>query len=292
MPCEASCRIRGAEKVHRIFSAVYGIDTGMSSGQWNMDFDHRLMHAFLDGRFQARYGSGRCVWRFYGWSPYAVTLGYNQDKASIDEARCAAEGIDIVRRPTGGRAVLHAEEFTYSFIAETSEQNAVIYRKVHEVLRHALESLGVHTEFCRSTLDASKGKALPVTCFTASARYELQAEGRKLVGSAQRRTGNVLLQHGSLPLTQRHKDLSRLVAVADRQEACTIRSDMERKTVSLEEVLGYIPAYPTLVGLIRSASFHQSGLPMVMLERRELESFLGFSADTAEPETSNPQEDQ
>ncbi|WP_449257919.1 lipoate--protein ligase family protein [Chlorobium limicola] len=276
-------------ELDEMFTTVFGIDSGRSSGRWNMEFDRRLMKAFLDGRFQARYGEGSCVWRFYAWHPSAVTLGYNQDPGSIDSERCSAEGIDIVRRPTGGRAVLHAEEFTYSFIAETAEQNAVIYRMVHEVILHALETLGVHAEFCRSSLDLSRGTAIPVTCFTASARYELQAEGRKLVGSAQRRTGNVLLQHGSLPFTQAHKKLSRLVAVHDNREAATILAEMERKTVSLEELLGYIPAYSTLVGLIRDAWFRYSGTTMSMLERRELELFLGFSRH---PSTSNPQAEQ
>jgi len=282
-------RIPGGMELEEMFTKVYGIDTGRSSGEWNMEFDRRLMQAFLDGRFRARYGEGSCVWRFYEWHPTAVTLGYNQDHGSIDSGRCAAEGIDIVRRPTGGRAVLHADEFTYSFIAETAEQNAVIYRMVHEVILHALEALGVHAEFCRTSLDLPKGAAIPVTCFTASARYELQAEGRKLVGSAQRRTGNVLLQHGSLPFTEAHKQLSRLVSVHDNREAAAIRAELERKTVSLEELLGYIPAYSTMVGLIRDAWFRYSGMAMSMLERRELESFLGFSRY---PSTSNPQAEQ
>jgi lipoate-protein ligase A len=279
--------MRGAV-VSEAFSAVYGLDTGCRTGTWNMEFDRRLMQAFLDGRFQERYGAGSCIWRFYSWNPYTVTLGFNQAESSIDVRQCAIEGIDVVRRPTGGRAVLHAEEFTYSFIADTVEHNAVIYRMVHEVIMHALESIGVRSEFCRSTLDTLKRKSLPVTCFTASARHELQVQGRKLVGSAQRRTGTVLLQHGSIPLTERHKELGRLVAVADLCEAGTIRSDLERKTVSLEEVLGYIPEHSTLTGLIRSASFRQFGKPMVMLEGRGLESFLGFSMDPTDLETSNP----
>lgn len=264
----------------RLFSTVYGVDTGLQTGERNMEIDCMLMQAFIDGRFHHRYGSGCCLWRFYGWQPFAVTLGYNQDITAIDTLRCARDGIDIVRRPTGGRAVFHAEEFTYSFIAETGEPNAVIYRWVHEVIMHALEYLGIYAEFCRSTLDESRGKGAPVTCFTASARYELQVAGRKLVGSAQRRTRQVLLQHGSLPLTQKHRELSRFVAAGDKETAASTRREMERKTVSLEEVLGYIPRYSTLVGLLRQALSRRYGIEMVMLERHELEGFLGQGQTT------------
>ncbi len=266
----------------RLFSTVYGVDTGPQTGARNMEVDCMLMEAFGDGRFYRRYGSGSCLWRFYGWQPHAVTLGYNQDISAIDTLRCAREGIDIVRRPTGGRAVFHADEFTYSFFAETGEPNAVIYRLVHEVIRHALESLGIDAEFCRSTLGESRGKGAPVTCFTASARNELQVDGRKLVGSAQRRTRQVLLQHGSLPLTGKHKELSGLLAGGGREAAASTLREMERKTVSLQEVLGYIPRYGTLVGLMREAFFRLNGIEMVMLERHELEDFLDCG-----PVTSN-----
>ncbi len=239
-----------------------------------------LMQAFIDGSFQSRFGSGSCLWRFYGWQPYAVTLGYNQDIAAIDTLRCLGEGIDVVRRPTGGRAVFHADEFTYSFFAETGESNAVIYRSVHELIMHALESLGIHAEFCRSTLDESRGKGAPVTCFTASARHELQVQGRKLVGSAQRRTRQVLLQHGSLPLTGKHREISGLLAGDDREASAATLREMERKTVSLQEVLGYIPRYDTLVGLMRQALLRLHGIEMVMLESHELEAFLGHGQAT------------
>lgn len=263
------------------FSTVYGVDTGLQTGQWNMAFDRSIMQAFLDGSFQSRYGEGCCLWRFYGWQPHAVTLGYNQDISSIDTGRCIEEGVDIVRRPTGGRAVFHAEEFTYSFLAETEEQNSVIYRAIHEVIMLALLELGISAEFCRSTLDEARVKGVPVTCFTASARYELQVDGRKLVGSAQRRSRNVLLQHGSLPLTGKHKEISRLVACADDEEERMIRLEMERKTVSLQEVLGYIPQHGMLVGLMQQAFLLQSGTGMVMLDPGELDAFAQTAPSTS-----------
>ncbi len=258
--------------VSALFSKVYVVDTKLHSGEENMAFDRQLMASFLDGRFQQRYGEGSSLWRFYAWHPFAVTLGYNQEVTDIDTEKCRREGIDVVRRPTGGRAVFHADEFTYSFFTDSLEPNAELYRMVHEVIRLALEPLGIDAGFCRSTLSRSPGpsSASTVSCFTASARNELQVQGRKLVGSAQRRTRNVLLQHGSLPLSGRHKELSRLIALSGGDGFEEIRDAMEQKTISLEEILGYIPDYSRLVELMQSAVGAVLNLEVVELQPAEL----------------------
>ena len=259
-----------------LFSRVYCLDSGLHTGEENMEIDRRLMASFLDGRFQQQYGNDSCLWRFYAWRPYDVTLGYNQDVSGIDADKCRSAGVDIVRRPTGGRAVFHAEEFTYSFFTESSEQNSVIYRMVHEVIKLALESFGIHAAFCRSTLARPQEGASSeaVSCFTASARYELQVDGRKLVGSAQRRTRNVLLQHGSLPLSSRHKELCTFVTLSEEDTFEEIKSEMQRKTTSLEEILGYIPEYTSLVEFMRSASEKLHGVEVVELQPDELSTLI------------------
>jgi lipoate-protein ligase A len=258
------------------FSKVYCLDSGFHTGEENMAFDRQLMAAFLDGRFQQRFGHDSCLWRFYAWRPYAVTIGYNQDISGIDILKCRSAGIDVVRRPTGGRAVFHAEEFTYSFFAESTAQNAELYRMVHEVIQLALESLGIHAGFCRSTLPRQQGGATAgaVSCFTASARHELQVEGRKLVGSAQRRTRNVLLQHGSLPLSSRHKELCRLMALPEGDAFEEIRDEMERKTTSLEEILGYIPEYAHLSELMLNAAGKLHGVEAIRLYHGDVSDIL------------------
>ena len=241
--------------VSTFFSKVYCLDSGFHTGEENMAIDRQLMAAFLDGRFQQRFGRDCCLWRFYAWHPYAVTVGYNQDLSGIDLLKCRSEGIDVVRRPTGGRAVFHAEEFTYSFFAESLAQNSELYRMVHEVIQLALQGLGINARFCRSTLPPIQvGASRAVSCFTASARYELQVEGRKLVGSAQRKSRNVLLQHGSLPLSARHKELCSLMTLSEGEVFEEIKGEMERKTTSLEEILGYTPDYAQLSKLMRSAA--------------------------------------
>ncbi|TCD48948.1 lipoate--protein ligase family protein [Chlorobium sp. N1] len=239
------------------------------------------MEAFADGRFRREFGEGSCLWRFYGWSPHAVSLGYNQDPSSIDRERCRREGVDIVRRPTGGRAVLHGDEFTYSFITDSATPNTELYRYVHEVLQAGLAGLGVCSEFCRSSLPV-RGASAPVACFAASARHELQVDGRKLVGSAQRRSGRVLLQHGSLPFSRRDMDISRFVMEAGEGDSLAVRDELARKTVSLEEILGYIPSYRRLVELMTAALETHGGARVVPIPsegeddsgRRSFPSFI------------------
>ncbi|WP_245153535.1 lipoate--protein ligase family protein [Chlorobaculum sp. 24CR] len=258
------------------FSSVCCIDSGAGSGQYNMEFDMRLMRAFADGAFQQAFGEGSCLWRFYRWSPPAVSLGRNQNPAEIDRERCRAEGVDVVVRPTGGRAVFHADELTYSFFAVTPLPNEVIYQMVHETIARALSSVGVEAEFCRSQPDFRARYASPesVSCFTASARYELQVGGRKIAGSAQRRNGNVILQHGSLPLSARHRQISRYLAGASRELVEAVDADMERKTASLDEFSG--AGYADLVQLLIAEAGKSAGSGAKLLTSGEIERLEGF----------------
>src|SRR5512135_3130593 len=88
------------------------VDTGRQTGAYNMEFDESLARQLLSG-------DGAQTLRFFRWKPWAISLGYNQDDAVVDSAMCSRDGIDVVRRPTGGRAILHAEELTYSVVMRT-----------------------------------------------------------------------------------------------------------------------------------------------------------------------------
>lgn len=255
-----------------LFAKVYCIDTGARSGRFNMEFDMRLMHSLSDGSFRHQFGPGSCLWRFYSWEPAAVSLGRNQNPSEIDIERCRADGVEVVVRPTGGRAVFHADELTYSFFAETAAPNEAIYRMVHETIGRALEKAGVMPDFCRSQPDFRKryASAEAIPCFTASAKYELQVQGRKIVGSAQRRRGDAILQHGSMPLSSRHRDIVRYISSGESGLIELIAQEMERKTASLDEFTGLL--YEELVGLIAAEAGYGAG-SMTMLQPEEL-SFL------------------
>jgi len=241
-----------------------------------MFFDTALLRLFSKGSFQDRYGHNAVLWRFYSWDPAAVSLGHGQSAGEIDEKRCRTENIDIVRRPTGGRAVLHADEFTYSFFTETRESNAAVYAMVHDIIRLALRRLGVETEFCRSTPDMRKryATAESVSCFTASARNELQAGGRKLVGSAQRRSDRALLQHGSLPLSEKYRMLPDLLTSDDPAVLSAVADRLERKTVSLADLTVSAASFDTLCDAMYRTIAARTDAAIRYLTEEELTALL------------------
>jgi lipoate-protein ligase A len=182
----------------------------------NMAIDEAIMIAHREGLVPPTI-------RFYQWSPPAVSLGYFQDlKKEIDVDVCQDMRIDIVRRPTGGKAVLHDKELTYSFIIKESHPlvNGSIletYKKISGGIIRGLSYLGIKAELVplreklKSTLSGNKAKSkiphsdIKSICFSVPSQYEVQVEGKKIVGSAQVRKREIVLQHGSL-LIELEKD--------------------------------------------------------------------------------------
>ena len=170
------------------------IDTPPASGAWNMAVDEALMEGVRVGRGP--------VLRFYRWTPACLSLGRNQPAAGeYDAGAMDARGIDVVRRPTGGRAVLHHRELTYSVVFADGVLGAPreAYASVNRGLVAGLRELGVAAELSAG----GHGQAPPPSlapCFREPAPGEVVVAGRKLVGSAQYREGGVTLQHGSLLL--------------------------------------------------------------------------------------------
>jgi lipoate-protein ligase A len=204
------------------------LNTGLNDGAYNMALDQALVHSVQSG-------ASLPVIRFFGWSPPAVSLGYNQKIKDLDIEACHRAGFDIVRRPTGGRAVMHQDEFTYSVIAP--EDDPVIggtimetYGRIAQGLLAGLKILGVDAEMVRSEVpDVSA--AASALCFAAAGRYEITAGGKKLIGSAQRRMNGVILQQGSLLMNcgQEHRFFS--------------RDPREIRAGTLRDILGREPAF-------------------------------------------------
>lgn len=165
------------------------------SGQKNMDRDLALAAAVAAEELPP-------TLRLYGWSPPAVSIGRHQDEAlACDAAACAAAGWDVVRRPTGGRAVLHAsDEVTYSVLLPlrlAPRGVLAAYAWLAGALVAAYRRLGLPAELAAGRhLEQRSG-----ACFDAPAAHEVVVQGRKLAGSAQVRRAGYLLQHGSLPVT-------------------------------------------------------------------------------------------
>jgi len=150
--------------------------------------------------------TSRTIVRFYRWKRPTISLGRNQKiDAAVDKAFCEGHGVDVVHRPTGGRAVLHDDEITY---AVASNDNTTFgdtiyanYKSVSEALCVGYRSLGVPAILAPETRRVSTSvDGMDLPCFVSQSRYELTVEGRKIVGSAQRRLRRSFLQHGSLPI--------------------------------------------------------------------------------------------
>jgi lipoate-protein ligase A len=168
------------------------IHDGAHPGAVNMSRDSELLDAHRPGQDP--------VLRVYRWRPPAVTIGYNQDLDGFDSTAAEAAGFDLVRRPTGGRAILHADELTYCIVGSSpgplfGESLHQCYMKINEALLDFLRSLGVEAEV---SAGESRDEMRGMLCFKSAGQHEIRVGGRKLIGSAQRRRAGVFLQHGSI----------------------------------------------------------------------------------------------
>ncbi len=174
--------------------------------------------------------------RFYGWSPPGLSIGYFQRlQSQVDLDACARLGVDVVRRPTGGRAVLHHREVTYSVIvAATLLPGSVedTYLSISTGLLAGLRQLGIEAVM----VPPGRAAASSAACFDAPSSYEIALDGRKLVGSAQVRSGGVILQHGSVLLEFDAAMVASLLRFASPQVRERAARLLESRAVGLNQV--------------------------------------------------------
>lgn len=210
--------------------------------------------------------------RLYAWDPACLSLGYAQSYLDVDALRLQSHGWDVVRRMTGGRAILHVNELTYSVTAHPDEprvQGSVLesYQRLAQALMLALHTLGLPVEMEKNA-PTSNGEKGPV-CFEVPSAYEIVVGGKKLVGSAQARKRLGVLQHGTLPL---HGDLTRITqALIFPNE--TARLDAAEKLLArattVESVTGQIIPWEAAAQAFADAFETQLG---IHFERGELSS--------------------
>lgn len=169
----------------------------------------------LDHALASCLGPGEAVARLYGWSRPTVSFGRNEPaRDRYAPERAVEAGLDLVRRPTGGRAVVHARELTYAVVAPLGAWGGLreAYLAIHRALALALRAVGAPAELAPGGGSGAAARTGPAAgpCFLAPAAGELVAAGRKLVGSAQARVGRALLQHGSILLDDDQPLLERL----------------------------------------------------------------------------------
>ena len=215
--------------------------------------------------------TGIPILRIYGWRPYCISLGRNQNESDIDVERARRDGIDIVKRPTGGKAVLHAEELTYSVVMQTGGLSVrESYNRISAALVSGLRKLGAELELSQSSADFQKlfrdPRAIP--CFSTSAVFEVEYKGRKLVGSAQHRFGDILLQHGSILMGEFHKRIVDYLNVDESVREKTT-TDLDSHTVTLGEILGVAAHREDMIAALKDgfsetfgAGFSDTSIPV------------------------------
>ncbi|MBF0541547.1 MAG: lipoate--protein ligase family protein [Nitrospirae bacterium] len=184
---------------------------------WRL-FDYKILDASQNMTIDQEiadeviYGDASAL-RFYGWNVPSVTLGYFQKESGINIDYCKDNSIPVVKRPTGGRAVLHDNELTYSFASGINDgifTNNLLdnYHKLSDVFKTAFSEIGL--EVVTNDRRKNRNSASPL-CFDSPSFGEMTASGKKIIGSAQRRyQGGYFLQQGSIPLTINRELMSRV----------------------------------------------------------------------------------
>ncbi|OGC75934.1 MAG: hypothetical protein A2145_06665 [candidate division Zixibacteria bacterium RBG_16_40_9] len=178
------------------------------------------------------------LFRIYGWDKAAVSIGYFQKTAqACNLPECQKENLPVIRRITGGRAVFHQEDLTYSVVGSTREypelgQNVLqTYLRTSEAFLEGLKMLGINA-FWEKKKASLNGKKSFLPCFSSTSIYEVTYQGKKLIGSAQKRVGDSFIQQGSLPLYSQTAQQKILLSNGDH-----LNNGFEKKFTSLAEIL-------------------------------------------------------
>lgn len=167
-------------------------DYKVNTGAYNMAFDENILDECIKNKEKEP------ILRLYGWSPACISLGRNQ-KDNIDYSICKNYGLDVVRRATGGRALLHDKELTYSFVCpvdflQVKDSVILSYKEISESLIFGMNKAGINIDFPED----KRVKTSAQYCMSLATGADLSYNGKKLIGSAQVRKSGYILQHGSI----------------------------------------------------------------------------------------------
>ena len=234
------------------------------SGAENMARDSGLMDRARE--------TGEGVVSIYEWSAPTLSLGRNQTANGMyDIGEAENLGVDVVRRPTGGRALLHHREITYSVTgpARAGESLSSTYREINRLLVAALAGIGVQASESQSGEAAERPGTLP--CFATPAEGELVAGGAKLVGSAQLREDGAFLQHGSVLIEDDQGLIERLLVVRQTEPLPA--------AATLSQLLGRTPTARELADAMRGALSHAWNADAAEIEESEAEEYAALHID-------------
>jgi lipoate-protein ligase A len=224
------------------------IITPAGTGAWNMALDEALLRSVTDG-------CAPTTLRLYAWQPTALTLGFAQPAADVNFDGLTSEGWDLVRRPTGGSAVLHVDELTYSLTALAtdpllSEGLLESYRKISQALLAGLTRLTVNAVGDRTYGKVGSAKQKNPVCFETTSNYEITSLGKKLIGSAQARKFGGILQHGTLPLYGDITRVTRVLNFSSPEDQAAAAARLTDRATTLENVLGHAPDWTVVANAI------------------------------------------
>lgn len=241
--------------------------TPPARGAWNMALDEAILE-------HIHRGESNPTLRLYAWNPPCLSLGHAQPFADVDMARIRERGWEVVRRATGGRAILHTDELTYSVIAPSDEPRVAgtvleSYNRLAKALLAAVQELSLPVEMEEHANAPASQNSNPV-CFEVPSTYEITVDGKKLIGSAQARKKEGVLQHGSLPL---HGDLTRIcdaLVFPSETARAEAKARLLTRATTVESALGRAVDWDTAAGAFV----------------RAFESQLGIEFETGEPSGS------
>jgi len=237
------------------------IKSGPMDPAWNMAIDEAIMNAVSEG------GAPPTL-RFYGWQPATLSIGYFQKaEDEVDFASVTERGIGFVRRPTGGRAVLHDQELTYSMILpetypDMPKSVTESYRILSNGLLHGFRRLGLQADMVTLADEGEKAKfasAGSAACFDSPSWYELVVEDRKVAGSAQMRQRGVVLQHGSILLDMDVDLLFELLYYPNERLRQRLKQSFVQKAVAINDIKRSLGQPP--VTLSETEEAFERGIP-------------------------------
>lgn len=214
------------------------VNSGANSPSFNMALDEALLMWHSEGLIPP-------VIRFYSWQPAALSIGYFQNvEKEIDMETVNRLGLGFVRRPTGGRGVLHEHELTYSIIVsedypDMPETVTEAYRVLSEGLLEGFKNLGLEAYFSVPDTDAKREdlkKPKSAVCFDAPSWYEMVVEGKKVAGSAQTRQKGVILQHGAILIDLDAEKLLSVFRFSSEEAKDRMRIKIPEKAVSINSI--------------------------------------------------------
>jgi len=218
------------------------------NGAWNMALDEAILKSAAEKKSPP-------TLRLYNWQPATLSLGFAQSSRDVNIEHLQEQNWGLVRRPTGGRAILHTDELTYSVSAPIDDPLLAgnlleSYRKISRALLAALANLKVDAVGEKVYANGVSSGTINPICFETPSNYEITADGKKLIGSAQARKYDGLLQHGALPIRGDITRITKVLRYESEAERISAAEKLSAHATTLERLLGTAPGWQTVADAV------------------------------------------